>query len=103
MRRTTGSGACAATRRVAACDSRPQSVTSAAHCLDQTRAAAQLELVAQVLDAHVDQVRVAEVVEAPDILQDLLAREHLAGMTQEQLEQLVLARGQLQQIAAAPG
>src|SRR6267378_179696 len=67
-------------------DSRPQSVTGAANCLDQTRPAAQLELVAQVLDAHVDQVRVAQIIEAPNILQDLLAREHLAWMTQEELE-----------------
>src|SRR5713226_6113618 len=103
MRRTTGSGACAATRRALACDSRSQSVTGAANCLDQTRPAAQLELVAQVLDAHVDQVRIAEVIEAPDILQDLLAREHLAWMPQEELEQLVFARGQLQQIAVATG
>src|SRR5438552_8255429 len=102
-RRTTWSGACAATRRAGACDSRSQSVTGAANCLDQTRPAAQLELVAQVLDAHVDQVRVAQIVEAPHVLQDLLAREHLARMTQEELEELVFARGQLEQVAIAPG
>src|ERR687885_2945009 len=76
-----------------------QRVTGATDCLDDPRSATGLEFVAQVLDAHVDQVRIAQKVEAPDLLEDLFARQHLARMAQEQLEQLVLACCQLQQLA----
>src|SRR5258708_3880220 len=101
MRRTTASDACAATRPAAACGSPAERVTGAAHGLNQTRPAAELEFVTQVLDSHVDEVRITQVVEAPHVLQDLLARQHLTRMPQEQLQELVLARGQLQEIAIA--
>src|SRR5690242_12728553 len=58
----------------------PEGVTRAADRLDQPRSAAQLQFVAQVLDAHVHQVRITQVIETPDLLQDLFAREHLAWM-----------------------
>src|SRR3982074_2365298 len=98
VRRTRASGACGATRPDVARGSPAERVTSAAHGLNQTRTAAEFEFVAQVLDSHVDEVRITEIVEAPHVLQDLLPRQHLARMTQEQLEELVLSRGQLQQI-----
>src|SRR5438105_15755966 len=101
MRHTTASDACAATRPGAARGSPAERVTGAAHGLNQTRAATELEFVTQILDSHVDEVRITEVVEAPHVLQDLLARQHLAWMPQEQLQELVLSRSQLQEIAIA--
>src|SRR6266568_323017 len=99
MRHTTASDACAATRPDAARGSPAERVTGAAHGLNQTRAAAELEFVAQVLDSHVNEVRITEVVEPPHVLQHLFARQHLTRMPQEQLQELELARGQFQQIA----
>src|SRR5229473_2555826 len=101
MRRTTASDACAVTRLDATCGSPAERVTGAAHGLNQTRTATELEFVTQILDSHVDQVRITQIVEPPHVLQDLLARQHLTWMPQEQLQELVLSRSQLQEIAVA--
>src|SRR5438874_6148495 len=102
-RRTTTSGASSARGRDARPGSSAQRVTCAAHCLDEPPSTTRLQLVAQVFDAHVDQVRVAHKVKPPDLLEDLLAREHLARMPQEQFQQLVLAGGEVQRFTVATG
>src|SRR5439155_26705468 len=102
-RRTTASAASSARRPAATCGSPAQRIARAADRLDESRSAARLELDAQVFDAHVHEVRIAQIVETPDVLKNLLTRQHLARMPQEQLEQLVLAGGQLQLLAVAAG
>src|SRR5437868_6342743 len=98
-RRTTRSGACVKTRPGGASGSPAECVAGAADSLNQTRATAGLELVAQILDANVDQVRITQIVEAPHVLKYLFAGQHLARMAQEQLEELIFARGELEQVA----
>ena len=51
------------------------------------------ELPAEVSDVDLDEVVVERV--APQPVEDRFLREHLTGVTEEQLEQLVFARGQL--------
>src|SRR5205085_9128254 len=99
--RTRASNASGVTLRRAPRDSSAERVAGAAHRLDQTRTAAGLELVTQVLDAHIDEVRIPEIVEPPNLLQDLFSRQDLPRMPQEQLQQVVLARGQLEELAVA--
>ncbi len=73
-----------------------QDVADAAHRVQQARLAARLGLAAQV--AHVDAERVrarAEVV-APDALEDLRARQHLARVLEEQRQQLELGARELE-------
>ena len=60
-----------------------------------------LELAAQVADEDVDDVRLHVGRVAPDLGEQLVAREHLPGMARERLQQLELAPGQLQVAAAA--
>src|SRR5579864_1207444 len=69
-----------------ACRASAQGVARAADGLDQSGALASLELVAEVLDAHINEVRVSEKIEAPPLLEDLLAREHLARVAHEELQ-----------------
>src|SRR5207249_10473305 len=64
--------------------------------LDQTSLATSLQLLAQGPDVDVDHVRLAQEVEPPHTLEDQVARQHLARMVQQEFEQLVLARGELQ-------
>src|SRR5438874_9888363 len=52
------------------------------------------ELVAQGADVDLDQVAVAEVVGAPDPIEQHVAGEYLPGMKHELFEQLELARGE---------
>src|SRR3712207_4225020 len=54
-----------------------------------------LELAAQAADVHVDGAGAAEVVVAPDALEQRLAREHLVRVLDEEAEQLVLLERQL--------
>src|SRR5262245_22795233 len=79
-----------------------QRVADPADGLDQARLAVGLELLAQPHDDDVDDVRLAHEVGAPDPLEDRLAREDLAGVAGHELEQVVLASGQLDRAFAAP-
>ena len=73
----------------------------AAHGVQHPRLAVRLELAADVADEHVDDVRLDVGGVAPDLGEQLLAREHLPGMTGEDLEQLELAARGLERAAAA--
>ena len=72
----------------------PQCVADAAQCLDQAAAALRLELLTQMADKHVYDVGIHFSLIAPNLFEDLLAGEHLAGMAHKQEQELVLARGQ---------
>src|SRR5581483_4103587 len=58
-------------------------IADSAHGMDQARLVARFELVAQVADVHFQHVRGPLKVQAPDAVHDDIAREHLAGTTQE--------------------
>ena len=78
-----------------------QRVADAADRVDEPRLAAGLGLAAQVADVHVERVRAEAEVVAPDALVDHRAREHLARVAQEQLEQRELGARQLDRLAVA--
>ena len=61
------------------------------------------ELGAQPPDVDVDGAGAAEVVVAPDLLEQLGAAEHAARVLGEELEQLELLVGQVEQPAPDPG
>src|SRR5215203_724395 len=71
-----------------------QPVPRAAHRLELIDAERPVDLVAQVADVDVDDVRAVLVVVVPGVLEQLVAREHLAGMAHERLEQLEFLRRQ---------
>ncbi len=78
-------------------------VARAADCVDQAQVFLGLRLAPEIADVDVERVRgVAEVV-APDSLVDERARQHLARVPHEQLEQVGLRRGQLEAAAATAG
>src|SRR5262249_50540743 len=76
----------------------PEDVADAAHGLDQPRLT---ELAAQVADVDLERVGARAEVVAPHVLEDLRAREHLARMLHEQLEQEELGAGELDRALAA--
>jgi hypothetical protein len=63
--------------------------------LNEPRLARQLDFISQVIDEHVDDVGQTIPAEAPHMLGDHLARERLAGMPHEVLEQLEFFAGEL--------
>ena len=82
-------------------ESVPQHVAGAAHGVQDARLAAVLELAAQVRDEDVDGVRLGEGVVAPDLVEQRLARHDDARVAHQVLEQLELARGQVELALAA--
>ena len=74
----------------------------AAKGVQQPRFAAGLGLLTQVADVDAERVGVGAEVVAPDVLEDHRAREHLARMAQEQLEQLELGPRQQQRSLVVP-
>ena len=87
-----------ATRRVTAGNG--EAVAHAPDRLDQARrCGVGLDLRPQPLDGDIDEARVAQVVVAPDPLEQLLTAEHLAPVAGERQQQLEL-RGREAQIAA---
>ena len=70
------------------------------HRLDQRRAE-RVELLAQVADVGLDDVRVAAEVVVPDVLEDLRLREHAARVEHEVAEQRELGRRQRDRRLAA--
>ena len=59
-----------------------------------------LDLGPQALDVHVERLGVAEVVRAPDAVDEHVAGQHPAGVRQQQLEQLELLQRQRDELAA---
>ena len=80
-----------------------QHVAHAAHGLDQARLAAGLGLLAQVADIDLQHVVLTAEIVAPHFLQDLLAAQHLAGVAQQVVQQIVLLGSQAERAVAAPG
>src|SRR5882757_1255634 len=80
-----------------------QDVSRAAHGVNQALLVLALRLPPEIADVDVECVRrVAEVV-APDALVDERAREDLARVAHEELEQVRLGRRQLEAASVAPG
>src|SRR6201995_96999 len=67
-----------------------QAVARAADGLELGDAERAVDLVAQVADVDVDDVRAVLVVVVPGVLEQLVAREDLAGVAHERLEELEL-------------
>src|SRR5262245_53784307 len=79
-----------------------QHVSDATHGLDQLGIAGLiLDLLTQVAHVHLDDVGFAHEVIAPDAVQDRLAVEHLAWVREEEVKQVVLGGGELDQSLAA--
>src|SRR3954454_22589704 len=72
-----------------------EDVARAADRVQQARLPARLELAAQVGDEDLDGVRLRERVVAPDLVEQALARDDDALVAHQVLEQLELARGEL--------
>src|SRR6202044_1537218 len=68
----------------------PEHVTHAAHRLDAARFATLFELAAQIPDVDGERVGPRVEVKAPHAVKQDLAREHLAGVAQERLEEVEL-------------
>src|SRR3954452_6362950 len=79
-----------------------QAVAGAAHRLELRDAERTVDLVAQVADVDVDDVRAVLVVVVPGVLEQLVAREHLARVAHEGLQELELLRRQRHLGVAAP-
>src|SRR3954470_7526086 len=78
-------------------------VPGTAHGVQYARLTLGLELAPQVRDEHVDGVGLAERGIAPDLLEQLVARDDEALVAHHELEQLELACGQLEHAVAARG
>src|SRR6266571_4229735 len=72
----------------------PQRIAVAPDRLEQARPAVRLELLAQMPNVDLKHVGVDLAAVAPDALQDLLAAQDLAGVTQKEHEEIVLLGGQ---------
>ena len=70
-----------------------QTIAHAADGLDQP--ARRTELVAQVVDVGIDRVRRDRHAERPGLVEELVARQRLAGMAEQALEQRELARAEV--------
>src|SRR5262249_45057661 len=76
-------------------------VARAAHGADRVLLAAGIEQFAQASDMHVDGALVDIDVAAPDAVEQLLAREHAAGMLKEKLQQPVFGRPEIDRTSGA--
>ncbi len=84
-----------------ACSS--QAVADAAHGLDRLAAERPVDLLAQMADVDVDDVRAALVRHVPRAFEELPTREHAAWAAHQQLEQRELLRGEVELRLAVPG
>src|SRR5512133_1311580 len=78
-----------------------QRVADAAHRVNQARLAAGFGLPPQIADVDVERIGSEAEVVAPHALEDDRARQHLARVAQEQLEEREFRPRQLDQAAAA--
>src|ERR1700754_1778286 len=79
-----------------------EAISGAAHGLQLRDPERPVDLVAQVADVDVDDVRAVLVVVVPGVLEQLVARQHLAGVAHERLQQLELLGGQVDLVVAPP-
>src|SRR5438309_2638842 len=73
---------------------RLQAISHPSHAANQT-AAVVAQLLSQVAYMHVNDVSIAQIIVAPDPVEDNVAREHLSRMRQEKLKHLELTRRKL--------
>src|SRR5579875_1037912 len=73
----------------------PEDVARPAYRLDESGLAALLELVPEVADIDLEHVGIAPKIVSPDLLEDHIPREHLAGMPHKEGEEFVLLGCQL--------
>src|ERR1700749_3516171 len=78
-----------------------QRVAGAAHGADRILLAARIEQLAQAADMHVDGTLVDIDVAAPAAVEQLLAREYPARMLQEEFEQPIFGRPEVDRAARA--
>ena len=78
-----------------------QHVADEAHRVDQRRTEL-VELLAQVADVRLEDVRVAVEVVVPDMIEDLRLGQHPARVEHEEAQQVELGRGQLDRDPVAP-
>src|SRR5579883_2034506 len=78
-----------------------QHVSRAAHRMDEKAVGATIDRLAQAADVHVDQVALRIEVQVPDSLEQHGAGDHLSLAPHEELEQLLLAGGELDLPSAA--
>ena len=79
-------------RRLSTGDDQP--VPGAANGFDHRSAGRALQLGAQPPHVDLDDVRVTVEIEVPDVVEDVLLRQHLVGMVHEVLEDGELAGGE---------
>src|SRR5664279_3431342 len=75
---------------------RMEQETSASNALNERGVAWHIDLVSQLTDVHVDDVRLREQAVVPNILQEHCASNYLAGMAHEIFQKLELARQQIE-------
>ncbi len=80
---------------------RRERVPDEPHRLDQRRPE-RVELLPQVADVGLDDVRVAAEVVVPHVVEDLALRQHAARVQHQEAEQLELGARQLDRLVAAP-
>src|SRR4029453_13240455 len=68
--------------------------------MDQPRLAVKLRLASQVADIHLERVRRRREVVSPNVVEDLIASEYLAGMKHEEFQQAELGAGQADRAVA---
>src|SRR5579859_2433497 len=76
-------------------------VPDATDRVDELVISVDIDLVAQVADIDVDEVRFAEEIRAPDAVEDLVARMDFVRIHEQELEQRELLRGELDRLAGA--
>src|SRR5579883_1771974 len=80
----------------------PEAIAHSAHGLDQARSGGVLlQLLAQPAHMDVDGARITGIVVAPDILQELITRQHGAAILHQAAQQFKLLGLQLYLLAAA--
>src|SRR5258708_33230468 len=78
-----------------------EGVAGTTHGADRILLAAGIEQLAQPADVDVDGALVDIDVAAPDAVEQLLAREHAAGMLEEEFEQAIFGRAEIDLAAGA--
>src|SRR5512132_3936176 len=80
----------------------PQAIASPANRLDRVESEGTVDLLPQVADVDVDDVRAVVVAVVPGVLEQFEPRQDLAGAAHEGLEQRELLRRELDRRVAAP-
>src|SRR5882762_2777230 len=76
-----------------------QSISAAAHGIDELVVPGRLQLLAQAPDMHVDGALLDEYVVAPDLVEELGARVDALGMGHEEMQQAELGGPELDDLA----